>query len=210
MPVNRIAMAGRSLLVLHEIYSDGDYLNYAQKICNKIIRHIKNNPSNVSKNFYIWDYSFNYKKTEDVSHGSIVNDFLIDCYNNNLNNIDKNDMEKLSNTFFNITDGDDVYVHLDGKGPRWDGNEGVKHTNIEDLSRWLPLNRFCKNNEIYDYVKKQYLKRYTLLNTGPIDFYNDNKELKTELYHVGAYIIQYYTNLIYYDNENNENDEKQN
>lgn len=193
MPFNRYAMTGRCLILLYKITNNDIYLNYTKKIYFKIMNHIKNNPKSTN-NVYIWDYAPNLPTyPEDISHATITIDFMLDCYYNILNLVNIEDIKKFKNIFFeNVNLGDNKFSFC------IDGSKGVtKHSNA--VSRWLPLNIFCENNELYEVVKKHYYSK---------DFINESMGIykssdDNEYFHIGAYFIQYYVNLIYYDPKKN-------
>lgn len=195
MPFNRYAITGRCLILLYKIEKQEVYLSYITKIYNKIMNHMINHEKS-DNNIYIWNYAPNLNNyIEDISHATLTIDLLLDCYHNNLTNIKIDDIIKLKNLFFCIVKDNKVYNNIDGK----EGN--AKLTNhMEALSRWLPLNAFCQENEIYNFVEKYFLERKNINYKKYFDIFNDNKEIYN-YYHLGAYYIQYFTNLLYYNKE---------
>lgn len=195
MPFNRYAITGRCLILLYKIEKREVYLSYVKKIYNKIMNHMINHEKS-DNNIYIWNYAPNLNNyIEDISHATLTIELLLDCYYNNLTNIKIDDIIKIKNIFFSIVKDNNVYNNIDG------GEGKAKITNnIEALSKWLPLNAFCEDNEIYNFVEKYYLERKNINYKKYFDIFNDNKEIYN-YYHLGAYYIQYFTNLLYYNKE---------
>ena len=203
-PLNYTFINGLSCLEYYKATKNIKYKNYFIKTC-EYFKHFINMPGQTAKIYddcLTWDYfpiinkkvhsdnTFTIKtpKPEDIAHGSFAVDFIYNAYIENII-FTKNDLIKLSNTFIKyIKNNDNINWYIDGTSQIY--KNFLYRASI--ISKYLVLAQFDKN--IYKIIHNYY---YSLHHTNIIS-QSLRSNIQNKSYHIGAYVILPYANILYY------------
>ncbi|GAB1431743.1 hypothetical protein MASR2M29_03680 [Spirochaetota bacterium] len=128
-PLNQFVRSALLCIELYNATNDESFKTYAIKTANYLKSKLI-----YEEDLFYWAYGYyalgttNMGRADDLSHASIVAQFIITCYENNIV-FTKQDIDKLINLFFtNIFKNDTFSINIDGTGIELQPEEiGVKY-----------------------------------------------------------------------------------